>query len=113
MITNNQKLIINLNSKIGKLFRIVPLYEEKEKGIHTAKDVKINVESLIFELNGFGERMNFENIAEFEAMMDILTAIKNEVSKENVQPIIRRESFKCIDIIHKIVKKIENGESHE
>jgi len=110
MITQNQRLVTNLSSKINKIFKIVPLYEEKEIGLITVKDVVVNVESLIFEFNGFSKRMNFENVAEFEAMMDILTAIKDEVSKEGIQPIIKRESFKCIDIMHCIIKRIENGD---
>lgn len=105
----DKEMIFRLNSNIGKLFKILALYEEKEKGIISVKDVEVYVSSLIFKLEGFRLRFKIEDNEDFEDLLDILTAIKNHVSKEDIQPVIKRESFKCIDIIHNIVKKLENG----
>lgn len=113
MITQNRKLTIYLSSRIGKFHKMLHLYEEKERNEITEHEVKTYVESLIFELNGCGERMCIDNVPDFESIMNILTSIKNEISKENIQPIIKRESFKCIDITKRLIFKLENGDNHE
>lgn len=107
MNEESKELSVRLESKIGKLFKILALYEEKERGIRSTEEVEIYVDSLIFSLEGFKIRFALSENEEFEELLDILTAIKEAVLNIGIQPVIKRESFKCIDIIHSMNKKVQ------
>jgi len=108
MIKDNQRLEIYLGFIVNSVFKILPLYEENNVGI------KVHVGSLIFELNGMSRRVNVDIIAEYESIMNILSSIEKEVGSESSShAVIKRETFKCIDIIKNIIKKLEDGEYHD
>ena len=52
MIDNTEKLIIYLSSVINSVYKILPLYEERNIGIKTY------VESLLFELHGLSNMVD-------------------------------------------------------
>lgn len=102
---SNENLITYLSYTVNRVFKILPLYEEKSVGVITY------VESLIFELDGLELRLDKEYTAEYESLMNTLSALQKEVAKvENgTHSIVKREVFKSIDIIKNI---IEDGENH-
>lgn len=105
MIKNDEKLIIYLNSVVNSVFKILPLWEEKNVG------VDVYVESLIFELNGLEEAIEIKHSYEYISLLSNLQSVKREVLKEDSKKsIIKREVFKCINIIKNMVGKLEEGE---
>lgn len=105
MIKNNQKLVVYLNSVVNSVFKILPLYEEQNVGVETY------VESLLFELDGLQEVVAIEHSAEYISLMSNLASVKKEVAKEDSKkPVVKREVFKCINIIKNMVGKLEEGE---
>ncbi|MCR4361971.1 hypothetical protein JDW21_19655 [Bacillus subtilis] len=105
MIDNKKKLINYLNSVVNSVFKILPLYEEKNEGINTY------VESLLFELYGLQEAVSLEQSYEYISLLSTLESVKKEVSKkDSKKTVIKREVFKCINIVKNMVGKLEEGE---
>jgi hypothetical protein len=105
MIMSNNKLAIYLNSIINSVFKILPLYEEQNEG------VKTYIESLIFELDGLQEVVSIEHSYEYISLLSTLSSVKKEIKREDSKKtIIKREVFKCINIIKNMVGKLEEGE---
>lgn len=102
---NNKKLALYLNSIVNSVFKILPLYEEQNVGVETY------VESLIFELDGLQEVIAIEHSYEYISLLSTLASVKKEVAKESSKKsVIKREVFKCINIIKNMVGKLEEGE---
>lgn len=105
MIKDSQKLVIYLNSLVNNVFKILPLYEENNMG------VSIYVESLLFELYGLEHSVDIDNSSEYISLLSNLESVKLEISRENSRkPTVKREIFKCINIIKNMVGKLEEGE---
>lgn len=98
-------LISYLNSIVNSVFKILPLYEESNIGLESY------VESLLFELRELESIMPIQNGSEYISLMQILKSISKEVASENSKKIvIKREVFKCINIIKNIIGKLEDGD---
>ena len=105
MIENKEKLITYLNSVVNSVFKILPLYEESNVGIETY------VESLLFELYGLDKVVDVENSYEYISLLSTLESVKVEVArKDSKKTVVKREIFKCINIIKNMVAKLEEGE---
>lgn len=105
MIKNNQKLIVYLNSVVNSVFKILPLYEEKNIGVSTY------IESLLFELYGLENAVDIEYSYEYISLLSNLESVKLEILREDGKKhVIKREIFKCINIIKNMVGKLEEGE---
>lgn len=105
MIMTSKKLAIYLNSVVNSVFKILPLYEEQNVGVATY------VESLIFELDGLQHVVAIEHSYEYISLLSTLASVKAEVEKDgSKKPVIKREVFKCINIIKNMVGKLEEGE---
>ena len=105
IVSNNARLIVYLNSSINSVFKILPLYEEESIGLETY------VESLLFELKGLDKVVDLEHSKEYYSLLSTLESIKIEISKEDSKKsTIKREIFKCIDIIKNVITKLEEGE---
>lgn len=105
MIQDNEKLVIYLNSIVNSVFKILPLYEEQNVG------VEIYVESLLFELYGLKEAVEIQHSYEYISLLSTLESVKIEMMKENSKKsVVKREIFKCINIIKNMVGKLEEGE---
>lgn len=105
MIKDSEKLIVYLNSVVNSVFKILPLYEEQNVG------VKTYIESLLFELHGLEEAVSIEHSYEYISLLSTLQSVKNEVAKsDSKKSIVKREVFKCINIIKNMVGKLEEGE---
>jgi len=105
MIENNEKLSVYLNSVVNSVFKILPLYEEQNVG------VKTYIESLLFELYGLEESVKIEYSYEYISLLSTLESVKKEISKEDSKKsVIKREIFKCINVIKNMVGRLEEGE---
>lgn len=105
MIDNNKRLVIYLNSVINSVFKILPLYEERNVGLETY------VESLLFELYGLDKVVVMGQSYEYVSLLSTLESIKLEVVKDgSKKATVKREIFKCINIIKNMVAKLEEGE---
>lgn len=104
MIKNDEKLIAYLNSVVNSVFKILPLYEEKNIGVYSY------IESLLFELDGLEQAVDITHSYEYISLLSTLESIKKEVeSQDSRKHIIKREVFKCINIIKNMVGKLEEG----
>ena len=105
MINNSKKLITYLETSINSIFKILPLFEEKNTGVH------VYIESLLFELYGLNDSVSIEYAYEYISLLSNLESIKKELQKEvSEKTIIKREVFKCINIVKNMVSKLEEGE---
>lgn len=106
-IKQNSAIFINYAEMlIPKFFKILPLFEEKNEGLYAY------VQSLIFELNGlYGTVDELSENGNFLSLLATLESIADEVLiyDEESQSIIKREVFKCIEIIKQIKFTSESG----
>jgi hypothetical protein len=105
MIDSKERLPIYLNSVVNSVFKILPLYEESNVGL------EIYVESLLFELYGLDKVVEVEQSYEYISLLSTLESVKLEVAKEeSKKTVVKREVFKCINVIKNMVAKLEEGE---
>jgi hypothetical protein len=105
MMENNERLSNYLNTVVNSVFKILPLYEEKNVGLETY------VESLLFELYGLEKVVSMDSSYEYVSLLSTLESVKMEVVKEDSKKTtVKREVFKCINIIKNMVGKLEEGE---
>lgn len=105
MINNDKRLIIYLNSVINSIFKILPLYEEENIGLETY------VESLLFELYGLDKVVIMGQSYEYISLLSTLESIKLEITRDkSKKATVKREIFKCINIVKNMVAKLEEGE---
>ncbi|MFS0905802.1 hypothetical protein AB3N02_22525 [Priestia aryabhattai] len=104
MIRNHQIIKDFLDKLVGDVFKILPLYEENNVGL------EIYIDSILFELNSYEEVVQANHSAEYVSLMLTLTSLKKEVSKSaSEKKVIKREVFKCINIIKNMAGKLEQG----
>lgn len=104
MINQNERkrLIVHLNSIVNSVFKVLPLYEEQNTGLKTY------VESLLLELYGLQNVIEIRHSHEYLSLLATLESIKREIDDENnKKSIIKREVFKCINIIKNMIGKIK------
>jgi len=105
MIQDNEKLVIYLNSVVNSVFKVLPLYEEQNVGVTTY------VESLLFELYGLQEAVEIQHSYEYISLLSTLESVKKEMGREQSRKAtVKREVFKCINIIKNMIGKLEEGE---
>lgn len=99
---NKEYLIKTLTKSINDIFKILPLYEDKNDYLI------IYIDSLLFKLRGL-ELDSSEYKYDYYSMLTILNSIKIELKNKNYEnkTIIKREVFKSINIIKKIIGKLE------
>ncbi|ARF70770.1 hypothetical protein B7C51_25200 (plasmid) [Paenibacillus larvae subsp. pulvifaciens] len=105
----NNRLSLYLKSLIDRVYKILPLYEEQNEGLFTY------IQSLIYELNGFKWIRESGIVAEYYSLLATLESLSDDAicfSKEN-ECVIKREVFKCITIIKKIIVAYESGDETE
>lgn len=105
MIKDNSKIIVYLESLVNSVFKILPLYEESNVGVETY------IESLLFDLDSYEDVIEAEHGAEYISLMLTLTSLKKEVIKnDGKKVIVKREVFKCINVIKNMAGKLQEGE---
>lgn len=102
MIKNDKKLTIFLNTTINDVFKVLPLYEEENETLDTYLD------SLIKLFDGLDKAIDNNLGYEYISLLAILASIKEIASREgNQKPIVKREVFKCINLIKNMTDRIK------
>ncbi|MGV4321314.1 hypothetical protein [Bacillus mojavensis] len=105
MLKNDKKLIVYLESLVNSVFKILPLYEEKNIGIEKY------VESLLFELYGLEDAVEIKYSYEYISLLSTLESVNKEIgSQDSKKSVVKREIFKCINIIKNMIGKLKEGE---
>lgn len=105
MVYDNEKLVVYLNAVVNSVFKILPLFEEQNIGVHKY------LESLLFELYGLEKSVSIEHSYEYISLLSTLESVKSEIEKsDSKKSVVKREVFKCINIIKNMVGKLEEGE---
>lgn len=103
MIERNNPMVFSyLETLKNRLFKIIPLFEENNEGIYKY------IDSLLFELSGMlyvvegfkNNSMFLSIIATLESLLDESLACEYDLS------LIRREIFKCLNIVEKLQQKV-------
>lgn len=96
--SNSPLFISYLHTLKNRLFRILPEYEEKNKTL------PVYIESLLFEINGLHKIVQDETFNHvFVTIIGILNSLYNEVTLEDRHATIKREVFKCISLVDKVL----------
>lgn len=104
MIIVDDKLIKKQLQKIvDKIFKILPLYEEKNSTVDSY------IESLILEITGFTSKYGNVGISEYMSVISTLEGLRGIIDDRGKQPTVKREVFKCIETINKISDMLEGG----
>lgn len=91
------------DSLVNNIFKILPLYEEKNQGVSTY------VDSLLFEINGLEDLIDIEVSSEYISLINTLKSIKKEIdSNSSEHKVIKREVFKSIGILKNITSKLKD-----
>lgn len=92
----NNNLTNHLEKLIDKVFKILPLYEDKNLGLLSY------VESLIYELNGLDRVFDIRSVdSEYRSLLSTLETIADDaIALGNSVDVIRSEVFKCLSIIN-------------
>lgn len=102
-VVDDKVIVRYLDSAVDSIFKILPLYEENNE---TLDDY---VDSLILELRGFVSEYGSVGTIEYISIISTLNGIRKIIDEKGNQPKVRREVFKCIDVIKKIRNMIEGG----
>ena len=99
---DNKLIAKNLTKSIDDVFKILPLYEDKNDYL------PVYIDSLIFKLRGI-EIDDSECNEEYASMLIILNSLRIEIKSLEFdnQLTIKREVFKSINMIKKIISKLE------
>lgn len=107
MISANSNLFLNYsNDLVSRVFKILPLYEEKNEGVYTY------VQSLVYELSGLAEVVEGMSVNEgYLSLLATLESISDDTLFLHVDnhSVIKREVFRCIDVIKKMREAAEGS----
>lgn len=92
-----------LDSAVDKIFKILPLYEEKNATLDEY------IESLILELRGFVSEYGSIGVTDYISVISTLEGIRSMADERGNQPKIKREVFKCIETIKKVRNMLEGA----
>lgn len=101
MIRDKEKLNAYLESKVSNVFKILPLYEEGNKGLD------LYVESECDELISVQEIVEIKSSAKYITVLATLNGLKNEVQLDNNQAKVKREVFKTISTLKDMIETLE------
>lgn len=92
MIDNKKSLKVFLESLTGKLFKILPLYEEKNEHLSSY------IHSLAIQAEGFASISEFASDSDFLSLLGTLNGLQNQIAVMDNRKIVKREVFKMINI---------------
>ncbi|HEY8542799.1 MAG TPA: hypothetical protein VIL29_10480 [Pseudothermotoga sp.] len=100
---SKKSLLLYLERLVNDIFKILPLYEEK------AETLPQYIDSLIYELQGFQELfVKIGTSPEFVTMLCIMERIaEDSIAYGQDKAVIKREVFKMISLIKKIIEKCD------
>ena len=94
-----------LKSLVDKIYKVLPLYEEENEGLFTY------LQSLVYELNGtLWAIEELEQNAEYISLIATLESLSDDsMFFDNDHAVIKREVFKCINIVKKMIGTESGG----
>lgn len=95
------------NSLVDRIYKILPLFEEKNEGLF------VYVQSLIYELNGlYWVVDSIRSNGDYLTLLSTLESISDDVmiQEEGSHAVVKREVFKCLEVVKKIKTTSESGE---
>lgn len=108
---NDKMLEEYFNNMVNSVYKILPLFEERNEGLFK------HIQSLTYELNGL-PYLDFVSVdyqyitllATLESMSDdaLIMSLDASISEEEYKKsleLIRREVFKCINIVNNLASK--------
>lgn len=101
MILDNKVKVMYLKSVVDSVFKILPLYEEKNEGL------ELYLESLVSELYGSVKTIGMQNIADYISFLSTLEAVKEDIKIDNNKKDVKRNVFKSINTLKNIISKID------
>lgn len=102
MIHQGDKMFkVYLSSLVDKTFKILPLHEEKNKGLEKY------IQSLMFEMFGLQKIViDLDVDSDFVSLVATLEALSQSDLVNCKSDFVKREVFKCINIIKRIQGKV-------
>ncbi|MGL6081361.1 MAG: hypothetical protein ACRC4N_02490 [Gammaproteobacteria bacterium] len=104
MILCNEKKVEYLTGVVDSVFKVLPLYEEKNEGL------VLYVEGLLSELYGAQTSINLKEAPDFISLVSTLEAVKMDVEIDDNKQMVKRNVFKSINLIKSIIEKIDGDE---
>ena|SRR5690606_27125006 len=102
MTVSQDKLIIYLKNTVNGIYKILPLFEEKNIGVDTY------VDSLLFTLYSLDEVVDVKYGDEYITVLATLESVKKEIVKPGANhSVVKREIFKSINIVKNMIDKLE------
>lgn len=101
MIRDKEKLNEYLESKVSNVFKILPLYEEGNKGLD------LYIESECDELISVQEIVEIKSSAKYISVLATLNGLKNEVQLQDNKAKVKREVFKTISTLKDMIETLE------
>lgn len=91
-----------LKGTVNGVYKILPLFEEKNIGIDTY------VDSLLFTLYKLDTAVKIDQSHDYITVLATLEAVKDEIAKVTANhSVVKREVFKCINIVKNMIDKLE------
>jgi lipid II:glycine glycyltransferase (peptidoglycan interpeptide bridge formation enzyme) len=89
-----------ISNLVDRIYKILPLYEEQNEGLFK------NIQSLIYELNGLTHVIEGCLDSEYLTLLATLESLSDDaLVMDDNKEVVRREVFKCINIVKKIGEK--------
>lgn len=89
---NQDRVYIFFNDHlVNRIFKILPLYEEENETLGSY------IESLVLEIMGLDTILDVDD-GYFISLVATLKGIQREILEKDNKSIIKRETFKCIDL---------------
>lgn len=101
MILDNEAKVLYLESAVDSVFKILPLYEEKNEGL------ELYVESLVAELYGAVKTIGMQNIADYISFLATLEAVKQDIKIDDNKKDVKRNVFKSINTLKNVISRID------
>ncbi len=110
MDAENKAIANYFNSLLGRVFKILPLYENLESRKYLFK----YIQSLLYEFEGLPDYMNnIKASTDFIIIYSTLEEISNEsLFDDDNSDFIKSEIFKCINLIKRILKNVGDCNEH-
>lgn len=108
-LENNERLSKRLTLLIGKFFKIVPLFEEGNKGLETY------VSSLSLKMIAMDDVIKIKHTEEYMSILENLNIVLKELNKEEEErnhTIVKRHAFESLNLLKKMIDLIEEDEAH-
>lgn len=98
---NRDRVKVYLDTLLtNSIYKILPLYEEEDFGLEKY------ISSLLIELYGFEKMFKIDEV-EYVSLVSNLEGIKIEITKPMNKKVVKREVFRCMDIVKRLSNKLE------